>query len=120
MGKPKEEVDKAKTENGQFNGQSGVNGGEINQNGISGSDSEDGSTQVQGHCSRSRPRRGEREEINVTFIDPVYYGLLSCPRSPTNFYTKIAISMCALLKSAEINAIKKHRRNLRRTRSANL
>ena len=46
--------------------------------------------------------------------DPIYQGILQCPKDPDNYHTRTTIAMCALLKLHEENALFIQRRSLQK------
>ena len=113
MGDTEETSSQTENQNGLPTISNGLDGGEIGGHRVSG-DQDEGDTITEhnatgqtttepvttGHCSTRHSAQGQTEE-DKRIIDPIYTGLISCPRDPGNYYTLTAISMSALLKVQE-------------------
>ncbi len=109
MGVSDEETDQSITPNGSIGIPNSSIGGEVTRHRVNGNRIDNGTLrrQCQGistlktEASTQTLVSGPSNVGSYMYIqtfDPVYYGIISCPRSPENFYTLTAINMCALLK----------------------
>ena len=119
MGKPEEKTYRNEAQNGCPPIPHRANGKEVVICGVSEGINQKGSSK--GPCALRQPAVPLTQSMDQRNVfDPIYQGIIKCPKDSDNFYTKVAISMVALLTLyEECSKPGKDYPGLKRSHSAN-